>query len=184
MSDLRLSAEAGRQLAEAGWSGTRSVDIAHYRAALEAEGYELHAHASSFLRSFGGLRLVAPGDQHFHFNAADAARSGSPDWVVETYAKRVGEPLCAIGEAFNGHLVLAMSPTGRVFGGYDDELILIGNDESEAWCVRGVGGGVLPREVQVRRLTEGREPLVLLRELSGELLSPPEGRGGGDLAGG
>ena len=44
----------------------------------------------------------------------------------------VGEPLCPVGLACRDYLVIVMGVSGRVFGGYDECLVLLGDTPEEA----------------------------------------------------
>lgn len=144
-----FSRETLELLQQAGWSEERIVDIGEYEKNLKSEGYLIHAVIVDFLKRFGGLRLVYPHHrvpQHndeFIIDPSVAAADIYPEKVTEDYSERVGMPLCVIGEAFSRHMTVMMASDGKVYAGYDDTLILVGNsgvDAIEAFC----RGGEMP----------------------------------------
>lgn len=115
----------------AGWVPGRRVDVDGFRTGLQAQGQDLHPAAAAFLMSYGSLRLTPSPYAVFHFDPLEALRNRVPAWVKD-YGRRVGSPLCTIGEAGSGHLILAMSPEGKVYAGFDEELFLIGDSPERA----------------------------------------------------
>ncbi|MBF2005505.1 MAG: SUKH-3 domain-containing protein [Chlorogloeopsis fritschii C42_A2020_084] len=137
-----FSEETRALLQQAGWSEDRYVDTSEYEKSLKSEGYPLHEVVLDFLKHFGGLRVVHPHHRvkdekdEFYINPTVAVADIGSGWVKE-YSERVGAPLCVIGEAFSYHMTLVMDSDGRVFAGYDDTLIHVGNsgtDAIEALC--------------------------------------------------
>jgi hypothetical protein len=61
------------------------------------------------------------------FEAADSI----PREHIDGYEKRVGAQLCPVGEAFSRHYLVMIDPTGRMFAGYDDTMVLLGNSVEE-----------------------------------------------------
>jgi hypothetical protein len=53
-------------------------------------------------------------------------------WIQGQYAMRVGKPLCVIGAASDDYLILSMDPDGAVYGGYDEQLVIVGNSADDA----------------------------------------------------
>lgn len=130
-------------LHQAGWSEDRCVDTSEYEKCLKSEGYPIHAVVLDFLKSFGGLRLVYPHyrvpetNDEFWIDPIIAAADIYIERISEDYNERVGAKLCVIGEAFSRHMTVMMAPDGRVYAGYDDTLIHVGNsgtDAIEALC--------------------------------------------------
>ena len=75
-------------------------------------------------------------NDEFYITPAVAAADIYPERVSD-YSDRVGAPFCVLGEAFHGHLVLMMDPSSRVYAGYDDALLRVGDsgiDAIEALC--------------------------------------------------
>lgn len=131
-------------LRHAGWKEDwKAAHLNEYQQILTDEGFELSDTVTQFLTRFGGLLVEHPHAQlpeeteHFHFEVIKAVEGIDPDWVKEDYSERVGKPLCIIGEAFNRYMVLAMSPDGQVYAGFDGTLVHVGQsgeDAIEALC--------------------------------------------------
>jgi hypothetical protein len=132
-----FSAETRALLQQAGWSEDRYVDTSEYEKSLKSEGYPLHEIVLDFLKRFGGLRVVYPHHRvkdekdEFYINPTVAVAGIGSGWVEE-YSERVGALLCVIGQAFSYHMALVMDSDGRVFAGYDDTLIHVGNSGTDA----------------------------------------------------
>lgn len=130
-------------LHQAGWSEERRIDISEYEKCLKAEGYPVLTVVVDFLERFGGLRVVYPHyrvpetNDEFWIDPMIAAADIYIERVSEDYNQRVGAHLCVIGEAFSRHMTVMMSPDGKVYAGYDDTLIRVGDsgiDAIEALC--------------------------------------------------
>lgn len=140
-----------------GWFPGRSVDITRAVAALRREGFQPHERAEALLRALNGLHLwfpdprVANTKQDLHFDAEQAARDVYAE-RVEEYARRLGEPLCVVGEAYQRHMTVAVSPSGKVVLGYD-ELLLLAGDSPEGALENIVLGREMPEIPEL----EGRE---------------------------
>ena len=136
-------------LRNASWTPDRKIDVSQYKVLLQSEGYPVHESVISFLEKYGALEvnhkhakaedLRKKGlndDDHFSTDVADAIASFDKGWP-DSYSVRVGAPLCVIGQAFRGYMLLTMDGKGRVFAGYDDCLSRIadsGEDAIEALC--------------------------------------------------
>ncbi|MCC5618654.1 SUKH-3 domain-containing protein [Nostoc sp. CHAB 5836] len=138
-----FSAETRAVLQQAGWSEDRKVDTSEYEKCLKLEGYPDHAVVVDFLARFGGLRVIYPHPRvpqttdEFCINPMVAAAHICLERVKEDYDQRLGAPLCVIGEAFDYHMTLMMDSNGKVYAGYDDTLIHVGDsgiDAIEAIC--------------------------------------------------
>ncbi|MDQ1834242.1 SUKH-3 domain-containing protein [Massilia scottii] len=120
-------------LRKMGWTEHRAVDPAPFLACLVADGYELFPAARRFFQRFGGLGgdmpayRVAGAVDRIDFHPAHAIRCTCRQ-QVSAYEARVHEKLVVIGMAYNEHMTLLLSDGGRILGGYDDFLCLIGND--------------------------------------------------------
>jgi hypothetical protein len=137
-----FSTETRALLQQAGWSEDRCVDTSEYEKSLQSEGYPLHEVVLDFLKRFGGLRVVYPHyrvkdeKDEFYINPTVAVADIGSGWVEE-YSERVGVPLCVIGQAFSYHMTVVMAQDGKVYAGYDDTLIHVGDsgtDAIEALC--------------------------------------------------
>lgn len=124
-------------LKKAGWTEERRHDISEYEKALEKDGYVLNNVVRDFLSRFGGLEVVHP-DHHdakeldkFDFNAKEATESTFIE-VVKEYEERVNEALVVVGLGFNGHMVLVLSYSGKMYAGYDEVLMKLGDTPIKA----------------------------------------------------
>lgn len=124
-------------LRKMGWTEHRAVDPAPFLACLLADGYEPFPKIKPFLQRFGGLSgdmpayRVAGAFDRIDFHPAHAISCTCREQVT-AYEARVHEKLLPVGMAYNRYMTLLLSQTGRLFGGYDDFLCLIGNDVQEA----------------------------------------------------
>ena len=126
-------------LRRASWTPDRRIDVSSYRTLLLNEGYPVHESVLTFLEKYGALEVdhehakaKAPdNDDHFSTNVAEAVASFDKGWP-DSYSVRVGAPLCVIGQAFRGYMVLTMDAKGRVFAGFDDCLVWIADSGEEA----------------------------------------------------
>jgi hypothetical protein len=124
-------------LKRAGWHEDRHVDTSEYSEFLRATGVPVHQQAIQFWENFGGLRVVHPhsrvpsAEDYFEINPIQATRR-TDIRNLRRFSERVGTPLCIIGEAFRGYMVLLMDATGRVYAGLDNLLKLVGSSGEEA----------------------------------------------------
>jgi len=142
MNGLTFSKTTRELLEKAGWNDMRVTEISAYEHTLYERGYPVHESVLQFLRNFGGLRVVHPHsrvantEDRFHFDASRAANS--IDCLrVKDYSVRVGKSLCVIGQARREYMVLLMDSDGRVYAGYDQLLVKVGDspvDAIEALC--------------------------------------------------
>ena len=137
-----FSAETRALLQQVGWSEDRCVDTSEYEKSLHSEGYPLHEVVLDFLKRFGSLRVVYPHyrvkdeKDELYINPTVAVADIGSGWVEE-YSERIGVPLCVIGQVFSYHMTLVMGSDGKVYAGYDDTLIYVGDsgiDAIEALC--------------------------------------------------
>jgi hypothetical protein len=134
---VKISNKVIECLKKSGWNSSRNIDITIYEEALKIEGYKLSESIIEFLKQFGGMDIIVPAFRvpnafdKTHFDPIKAIRAiyrGN----VEEYEKRVGESMVLIGEAYNRHLVLLMSESGKIYGAYDDYLTKLGDNSYEA----------------------------------------------------
>ena len=134
---MKLTDTAIACLRAAGWSPERQINITLHVAMLENEGYEVSEMAASFLRSFGDLQLqvpnaYGPGTDEVSFKVITTVKNRFKEHV-DYYAQRIGAPsLCLIGEMYQGYLLTALSPDGRMVAGFDEELFLVGVSPEDA----------------------------------------------------
>jgi hypothetical protein len=123
-------------LKQAGWSAGRAFDASGYQRLLRSHRYPVFPAVAKFLGEFGALYFAhpAPGPsdvEDWHFNAARAIRHTTPD-NVRVYGERAGTELCVIGEADREHLLLMMDEQGRVYAGYDQVFLHVGDSGEDA----------------------------------------------------
>ena len=126
-------------LEAAGWFGDRRVDTGPAEVAWRARGYPVSDAAREFVASFDGIRFqypqtLLPGLGRPDSCVLDAVEATGAifESTVRSYEQRVLENLCPVGLAASRHLVLLISPSGRVYGGYDSFLGLYGEDGYQA----------------------------------------------------
>jgi hypothetical protein len=124
-------------LGESGWSPSRRIDVADAVTGWVQRGYTASAAAREFVAEFDGITFTYPrhpldgGTHTCVLDAVAATRSVAPARVRE-YQERTGEPLCPVGRAASGHVVLLVAASGRVYGGYDDFLARYGDNGRQA----------------------------------------------------
>jgi hypothetical protein len=138
-----------KALLEGGWTPDRKVETTQYEEILKKEGYDVSSALKEFLTQFGGLVLRQPhyteptpeeyrkykfeSHEKLHFDVIDEI--GIPSKVPmdkeDTYDSRVGDYLTPFGSAYNYHLQLLMTPTGKIYGEYGNYFTLLGNDYIE-----------------------------------------------------
>lgn len=133
-------------LKNGGWTEKREIDLSSYKLAIENGGYIFTETLNEFLKSFGGLTVKHPHHQvpdvedHFVIDPILGISETFKE-TVDEYEIRVGEKLTIIGLAFRGHMVLMMSVSGKIFAGFDETLIKLGDtpqDGLDALCL-GIG---------------------------------------------
>jgi len=124
-------------LARAGWTADRAVDVESIREYVLVKGYDWFPAVNNFLEKFMDLEAKFPREDGqsdlFHFNVMKAEQGIHEDWIQKDYKMRIGGmEVCIIGQAFSNHLSLFMDISGKMYGGYDDELFFVGQDQYEA----------------------------------------------------
>lgn len=132
-----FSPQALRLLRRAGWIEERSVDVMQWERLLSDAGHPVSIAVVSFLREFGGLVFanpdaIPPAAEDWHFDVARALSQGGSRTRVRQYVRRLHTDLCPIGYGFGGYMALMMDDLGRVFGGYDQVFLYIGDSGSDA----------------------------------------------------
>lgn len=117
-------------LREAGWTPTRAVSTSLYQDAYRSEGRPFLLKAKEFLSRYGGLVIpYTTKSQTEDVLAFLAEREvhAMNGIGVESFEALLGvAPLCPIGHYQCGTCILFMDKRGRVFGGSDETLTLIG----------------------------------------------------------
>jgi hypothetical protein len=153
-----FSDQSMRCLEKAGWRVDRHVDTSRYEAVWRERGFGVGQLAIKFLSEFGGLSLRYP-----HFRApscedgchfiADQASANAQDWRLRQFERALGSHLTVIGEAFSDHMTLLMDEGGRVYGGFENILVRVGDSGADA--INALCEG---REVQTIPFEEVNEP--------------------------
>lgn len=123
-------------LRKAGWTPTRAVSTSLYQEAYRSEGRPFLLRAKQFLSRYGGLVIpYTTRSQTEDVLAFLAEREvhAMNGIGVESFEALLGvAPLCPIGHYQCGTCILFMDKRGRVFGGSDETLTLIGRTGEEA----------------------------------------------------
>ncbi|WP_336785881.1 SUKH-3 domain-containing protein [Paenibacillus sp. MMO-177] len=134
---MEFSIKTMEILHSSGWSATYKVDVSEYIKALKEEFYLVNELIINFLTQYGGMVIEHPAYRvpnkttSFHFNPNKAINHINKE-RVETYEERINSALVVIGEAYNEHLFLMMTPSGEIYGALDDYLTFLGNNPIEA----------------------------------------------------
>jgi len=134
---MNITRRVTEKLLKSGWTSQRKINIEEILGILSSEGYKAGKHTLSILENFGNLEFEHPAFrvenelQKLHFNPIQACENIYRE-NVEDYEKRVGESLVVIGEAYDGYMTMMVSETGKIYGGYDDDLSFFGNSLAEA----------------------------------------------------
>ena len=135
--NMNISKDISEKIEKYGWSPERKIDTTEIIKALKEEGYHISEYALKVIEQFGNLELEQPAfrvkneTEKIHLNPLRASTRIYRDRVSE-YEERTDESLVVIGEAYNGHLTLMVSSSGKVYGGYDNYLNRLGNSFEEA----------------------------------------------------
>jgi hypothetical protein len=132
-----FSIEVRKKLVESLWYEGRKIDTGAFKFVSLRNGYFWTENVRHFLEEFGNLKIAinreSIGTDFFHFDVVKAMNDFDPRWIKENYSRRLnGTQLCVIGQAFSNHLTLMMSEDGKVYGGFDDFLTLLGGDGRQA----------------------------------------------------
>ena len=121
-------------MTQAGWKVGRKAWTVKYRAFLTGEGYTWFPAVADFLAEFGDLLIkFKREDGSSDTINLDACEASAGVWFPDYYAPRTGQTrFCAIGQAYSNHLLLFMDEAGRVYGGFDEYICLIGSSGEEA----------------------------------------------------
>jgi len=135
---MNVSDKIIAELKNSGWQPNRRINTDEIVKFLTDEGYILNLTVLEFIQNLGNLELYPPAfrvegkTDTMHFNPILAAEGIYPERVKEEYELRVGEPLVVVGAAYSEHLTLMLSHSGKLYGGYDSYLTLLGNSVVEA----------------------------------------------------
>jgi hypothetical protein len=132
-----LSQRSKKLLRRAGWFEGRTHEVAEFVRLLELKGYPVFPAVVGFLKKFGGLRIEnpsakRPAAEDWHFDVAKASRNISLSRIQALYVPRVHSNLCIIGEADKDYITLMMDEKGRVYGGFEETLVFLGESGEDA----------------------------------------------------
>jgi len=124
-------------LMSAGWYPTRKINTKIIQEELISIGCIWFKAVNDFLEEFGGLSIP--------FNRQDGSidticfdverliRKIDISWITDEYKNRLdSRDLCLVGQAYTGHIILFMDQEGVIYGGYDEEVFLIGENSYQA----------------------------------------------------
>ncbi|WP_414500038.1 MULTISPECIES: SUKH-3 domain-containing protein [unclassified Zymobacter] len=120
-------------LMSSGWFFNRKINISHYVDALFDKGYFVNESAKEFLKSMGGLKIKHASysnddlTEEFFVDPLKPVSWLDPRWVSDCYNKIANEEICPIGVGFSEHMVIFISESGKMYGGYDDYFCLMGD---------------------------------------------------------
>jgi hypothetical protein len=124
---------AEEHLRSAGWIPDRRVRIDQALECYRPAGYSVFAGLADFLVEYSDLWMLID-----HVGRTDeiwiapcrACTLIDRSWVIE-YGRRSSTSLVPIGGAYRNHLVLLLGGDGRIFGGYDNEFGVLGNNAKD-----------------------------------------------------
>ncbi len=133
-----FSIEVLEILKRSGWNEFRRVNHDEIINKLVSEGYMISNIVVDFLAQFESLNITffnkkRNKEDDFNFSLEKAFHLEVPERLNEDYRLRIGNiNLCPIGTAYRDQFVLMMDSNGKVYGGYDDFLIKLGDCYQEA----------------------------------------------------
>lgn len=136
MSAYEFRESTIKLLRAAGWRPGRTIAVDAFERALAREGHPMPPIVGEFLGQFGKLKItVRPGPRYtrdqLRLNPCLAMEITSAH-VWGRYSARIGAVVCPIGAYNYLHDMLMMTADGRVYGGYDQYLDLVGRSGEEA----------------------------------------------------
>lgn len=123
-----------KYLHQIGWFDGRRVDTTISQKIITANGFLLNEYAINFINEFDGLSLSSQREKNSNyldfisFDIKSVINHFFPDWANNLYKPILNESLCLVGMANGGYLALYISDTGKLYGGFDDFLELLGLD--------------------------------------------------------
>ncbi|HEV3339439.1 MAG TPA: SUKH-3 domain-containing protein [Pirellulales bacterium] len=135
-ADFVFSQVVSAYLRKAGWSPTRVVPTSVYERAYENEHLRFVVEVKEFLRHFGGLiikyKMPTKVPDVLEFEAEHAVRGMGRGALRSFEELTKASALFPIGHYQGGTCMLLMDEGGKVFGGSDTCVCLIGRTGSEA----------------------------------------------------
>lgn len=109
-------------LREVGWDPGRVVETSSWVEQLNNAGWRVTAAGVSVLQSLGGLTILGADHQSYTFDPSRMLRRFSRGWL-DDYIQRLNEDVMPVGFMSNGPLLLLVTVSGRLVGGFDGELV-------------------------------------------------------------
>jgi hypothetical protein len=133
----RFDNETLKVLTNGGWFPGRNVGKQNVELELKKEGFLVFDEVLNFLSEFEGLSFKFFNKRNkmmddFNFNLHRVLEIEFPEKIIERYMPRTGEKLSVIGTCYREYFILFLSDSGKMYGAYDDYLVLMGNDGYEA----------------------------------------------------
>jgi len=134
---MQFSDHTLRILHQGEWNSQRHIATDDYRKLLLNAGYRPHTAALELLEQFGGLQFTFPSAKltgymvEFDFNLEQTLAVCDIDDIID-YGKCIGTVLCPVGEANNGHAILAVGDDAHVFAYFNPFISLLGHSFVEA----------------------------------------------------
>jgi hypothetical protein len=129
---MNLDQQTLNALQEGGWSPSRRINLSEFELLAKECGFLISDPIREFLGSFGNLHVMCRTvnkDNYFHFYPRRATEDIDLTWVHKTYSERLeGAKLFVVGQAYSNHMTLMMDQTGKVYGGFDDDLFMVGEN--------------------------------------------------------
>lgn len=137
MMNTEFNSDTLTVLKNGGWFPGRNIDQSQIEQKIKNNGYYAFKAVLDFLSEFEGLSFKflnrknnRPDD--FNFKLDRVLEIEVPEKLVEDYMPRTNEKLCVIGTCCREHFVLMLSDTGKMYGAYDDYLVLFGESTASA----------------------------------------------------
>lgn len=124
-------------LKDGGWFPGRNIDQSPIEQKIKNNGFFAFQAVLDFLSEFEGLAFKFLNRKNnltddFSFKLDRVLEIEVPERLIEDYMPRTNEKLCVIGTCYREHFVLMLSDTGKMYGAYDDYLVLMGESTASA----------------------------------------------------
>lgn len=131
-----LNENTKNYLLNMGWYPNRYLDSRDEQIILIENGFIINDRAISFISEFNELSGCFPRNttktiEAISFDIKWVVENFFPDLANGIYSQTINEGLCLVGSAYNGHLALYISSSGKLYGGFDDFFELLGENYYE-----------------------------------------------------
>lgn len=120
-----------QKLLNAGWYQNRKQNLDNVKLCFQNEGYNVNFMAEQFFANYLGLTIpikdLQNNDDEFNVDPAFACNITFPDRKIE-YEELLNKGLTIIGMIYKKHMTVFLSEDGCFYGGFDDILVLFGQD--------------------------------------------------------